>query len=239
MTSLLTIGWLLESYVLAKSKVISGRSATDETNSAFNAPTSSASSSVKSCLFLIFFSRKLLASSCLTPALVALYPQKYPAGSALKTWGPVSWSHAIRMIPAQAHTKKRGKFVLFNNASRAQWFLYHWLLEIKCMVIVTYFIGRNTLFPHKVLFLISSKIFYMHFPTDRTGQNIPQPLMDQLWTSVVTENSPNCKCICCAGSIRWSKALEVGSLPLELRPTPPTCTSTTHVNLNMCYIQGW
>ena len=40
------------------------------------------------------------------------------------------------------------KFVLFNDASRAHWFSYHWLLDVRHMVIVTYFFLEETRCPH-------------------------------------------------------------------------------------------
>ena len=53
---------------------------------------------------------------------------------------------------------------------------------VKHMVIVTYFFKRNLLSPRRLLFPISSKgSFTCTFP--QTGQRIPQPLKDQLWTS--------------------------------------------------------
>ena len=51
----------------------------------------------------------------------------------------------------QIPKKKRGKFVLFNDASRAQWFSYHWQLDVKLMVIVTYLFWGNPLSPHMLL----------------------------------------------------------------------------------------
>ena len=73
-----------------------------------------------------------------------------------------------------------GQFVLFNDGSRAHWFSYHLLLDVKQMVIVTYFFRGDPLLPHRLLFPISSKCsFICTFP--QTGQHIP--LMDQLWTN--------------------------------------------------------
>ena len=80
----------------------------------------------------------------------------------------------------------KGKFVLFNDASRTHWFSYHQLLEIKHMVIVTYFFRGNLPSPHRLLFVIRSKGFCIcSFP--QTGEHIPQPVMDHLFG---TENSP-------------------------------------------------
>ena len=73
----------------------------------------------------------------------------------------------------------KGQFVLFNDSSRAHGFSYHWLLDVKHMVMVAYFFRRNPLSPHNLLFLVSSKgSILCTFPL--TGQHIPQPLMDQL-----------------------------------------------------------
>ena len=70
--------------------------------------------------------------------------------------------------------RKEGMFVLFNGASRAYWFSYHWLLDVKHMVIGTYFF--------RVLFPLNGKgSFICTFPP--TGHHIPQPLMAQLWTT--------------------------------------------------------
>ena len=50
------------------------------------------------------------------------------------------------------------------------------------IVIVTYFFRWNLLWPNRLLFLISSKrSFICTFP--QTGQHIPQPLTDQMWTT--------------------------------------------------------
>ena len=84
-----------------------------------------------------------------------------------------------------------GKFVLFNGASRAHWFSYHRLLDIKHMAIVTYFFRGNLPSPHRLLFPISSSrgSFICTFP--QTQQH------NHWWTScgllVERENSPNCK----------------------------------------------
>ena len=48
------------------------------------------------------------------------------------------------------------KFVLFNDASRAHWFSYHRLLDVKHLVILTYFFGGNHLSSPRLLFPISS-----------------------------------------------------------------------------------
>ena len=75
------------------------------------------------------------------------------------------------------------KFVSINDASRAHRFSYHRLLDIKHMVIVTYFSRGNPLSPHSLLFPISSKGSFIYtFPW--TGQHIPQSLMDQFANSV-------------------------------------------------------
>ena len=61
--------------------------------------TSIASSKLRSDFFFRRFSRKLFASVCFTPALVARNPQKYPAGSVLYNIGPFSSSIPNRIIP--------------------------------------------------------------------------------------------------------------------------------------------
>ena len=48
------------------------------------------------------------------------------------------------------------KFVLFNEDSRTHWFSYHQLLDVKYVVIVTYFLRGNPLLPHRLPFPISS-----------------------------------------------------------------------------------
>ena len=56
---------------------------------------------------------------------------------------------------------------------------FHIILDVQHMVIVAYFFRGNVLLPHRLLFPISSKrSFICTFP--KTGQHIPQPLMDQL-----------------------------------------------------------
>ena len=86
------------------------------------------------------------------------------------------------ILPHFTSVYHKGKFVLFNDASRSHWFSYHWLLDVKHMVIVTYFFRGNLLLSHRLLFLISSKqsliCIFSH-----TWRNILQPLLDQLWTS--------------------------------------------------------
>ena len=75
-----------------------------------------------------------------------------------------------------------GKFVLFKYASRAHCCSYHRLLDIKHMVMLTYFFRGNLLSPHRLLSLISSKGSFM-CTFQQTGHHKPQPLMDQLWTT--------------------------------------------------------
>ena len=100
----------------------------------------------------------------------------------------------------------KSKFVLCNDAPRAHGFSYHQLLDVKHMVIMTYFFRGDPLPPHRQLFPISSKgSFICTFL--KTGQHLPQPLMNQLCGPLVwTENSPNCKCIRHAGSIQTFRA---------------------------------
>ena len=72
--------------------------------------------------------------------------------------------------------------VLFNNTSRANWFSYHRLLNVKDMVILTDVFNGNPLSQHRLLFPISSKgNFKCTFSL--TGQHMPKPLKDQLWTT--------------------------------------------------------
>ena len=82
------------------------------------------------------------------------------------------------------------------------WSLWHIYLE------------KTLLSPHRLLFLISSnRSFICTFP--KTGQHIPQPLIDKLWAI-----GWNRKCIRCAGSFKWSNPSQVrASLP-ELCPPP-------------------
>ena len=76
---------------------------------------------------------------------------------------------------------------MFNN--KAIWFSYHWLLDIKHMVIVTYIFRGNLPLVHRLLFPISSN----------------RSFICSWWAScgplVGVENSPNWKCFCHAGSI--------------------------------------
>ena len=99
-------------------------------------------------------------------------------------------TYIIKCLPANMHTTcagnmhtltpthiYKGKFVLFNDASRAHWLSYHRLLDIRHMVIVTYFFRGNLLSLHRLLFQISSKgPFICTFP--QTGEHIPQSLVD-------------------------------------------------------------
>ena len=84
---------------------------------------------------------------------------------------------------------------------RAHWFSYHWLLDVKHMVILTYLFQGNLMLPQRLLIPISKKgSFYMHLPhqQDSTYHSFR-------WTScgrlVGMENNPNCKCIHCSSSI--------------------------------------
>ena len=77
---------------------------------------------------------------------------------------------------------QNGKFVWFNDASRPHWFSYHWLLDIKHMVIMTYFFRGNPLLAHRLLFPKTSKGSF-RCTLSQTGEHIPQPLVDQLWTT--------------------------------------------------------
>ena len=90
------------------------------------------------------------------------------------------------------------------------------------MVIVTYFCRGNPLSPHRLLFPISSKrSFICTFP--QTGQHIPQPLVDQLWTTDWNEKKPKLQMLQ-TGSIQHaggSKPLQQSVLSPELRPAPP------------------
>ena len=56
------------------------------------------------------------------------------------------------------------------------------------------------------------------------------------WTSCGTlvemENSLNSKCICCTGSISWSKPLHLGALLPELCPAPIKCVVRHLIHLN-------
>ena len=75
----------------------------------------------------------------------------------------------------------KGKLILFNRASKAHWFSYHWPLDVKQKVTLTCLFRGNLLLPHRLLFPISSERSFIHtFP--QTRQRIPQPLTDQLWT---------------------------------------------------------
>ena len=87
--------------------------------------------------------------------------------------------------------KRKGKFVLFKHTSREPYFSYHRLLDIKHMVIMTYFFKGNLLSPHRLLFPISSKgSFICTFP--QTRQHTPQPLVDHWFERKVaqTANAP-------------------------------------------------
>ena len=87
---------------------------------------------------------------------------------------------------------------------------------VKHMVILTHFFTGD-LSPHRPLIPISSKgSFICTFPP--TGQHIPQPLMDQLWTTSWKKNSPNCKWVQIGGSIWWLKPSPVATLLPKTTP---------------------
>ena len=68
----------------------------------------------------------------------------------------------------------QGKFVLFNGASRTHCFSYHQLLDVNCMVRVTYLFTGNLLLPHRLPFTISSKrSFICTFPAPTTTFEAP------------------------------------------------------------------
>ena len=70
------------------------------------------------------------------------------------------WSRGSRLefrqLSGGLEKKNRGNFVLFNDTSKAHWFSYHQLFDVKHMVIVTYFFFRNPLSPHRLLFPIKN-----------------------------------------------------------------------------------
>ena len=80
--------------------------------------------------------RSSTAAPSLAPPRLAPSPSQGPlcVGS-----GCISPDHPV--IPKQHRdlSSTDGKFVLFNNFSRAHWFSFYQLLDIKHMVIVTYF----------------------------------------------------------------------------------------------------
>ena len=77
---------------------------------------------------------------------------------------------AEHSLATSAHIcQLKGKFVLFNDTSKAHGFSYHLLLDIKHMIIVTYLFTGNPLSPHRLLFPKNSKgSFTCTFP--QTGQ---------------------------------------------------------------------
>ena len=85
------------------------------------------------------------------------------------------------MVTVEVKTKQ--KFVLYNGTSGAHGFTYCQLLDVNHMAIVTYFFRGNPQLPHMLLFPICNKESFICTFT-QTGEHIPQPLMDQLWTTV-------------------------------------------------------
>ena len=87
---------------------------------------------------------------------------------------------------------KKVKLVLFNDASRMHWFSYQRLLDIKHMVILTYFYRWTAMSPHRPLFPIMV-FFICKFPTDRTVHTtaFDGPVVDH-WLDG-TEITPNFK----------------------------------------------
>ena len=73
---------------------------------------------------------------------------------------------------------QKGKFVLFNDSSRAHWFSYHQLLDINHIVIVPYFFRGNPLSPCRLLLPISTRDLLCTLSHRQDS----------------TEDSPNCKC---------------------------------------------
>ena len=65
---------------------------------------------------------------------------------------------AICYLQNHPPSNRKGKYVLFSATSRAHWFSYHRLLDIKHVVIVTYFFRGNLLSPHR-----------LHFPKGRVA----------------------------------------------------------------------
>ena len=64
--------------------------------------------------------------------------------------------------------KHLAKFVLFNDTTRAHWFINHWLLGVKYLQIVLLVFLVETNF----LSLLVARHFYMHFPTERTAHTM-------------------------------------------------------------------
>jgi hypothetical protein len=147
-----------------------------------------------------------------------------------------------------SHKTKKVKFVLFNYASRAQWFLsYHPLLEkwsklkwvflttplehIDFYLIIGYWtsniwsfwhmsLEENPLPPHRLLFLKRIKgSFICTFP--QTGQHIPRHLLNQWWTTGWNGKKPNGR----DPLGRFDPATvapQARAQPTELDPTPHT-----------------
>ena len=94
------------------------------------------------------------------------------------------------------HTNKGVKLVLFNDASRPHSFFHHWLLDIKLMVILTYFFGGNMLSPHRLLLRIRSKAYPL---PDRTAHTtaFDGPLVDHRLERKITKTAH--------GSTEWDR----------------------------------
>ena len=87
----------------------------------------------------------------------------------------------------------KGKFILFNDASRGHLFSYPRLLNVKGMVIVTYFFRGNLLLPYRLLFPISNMGSFIS-TFQQTGQHIPVfdgPVVDDWleWKIAQTTNA--------------------------------------------------
>ena len=76
--------------------------------------------------------------------------------------------------------KRKGKFVSFNDASRAHCFSYHWLFSVKHVVTAHISLEETPVSSHRLIFPISHKRSFICTFT-QTGQHLQQPLMAQLW----------------------------------------------------------
>ena len=128
--------------------------------------------------------------------------------------------------------KKKSLFYLMTPLKHID-FSYHRLLDIKHMVIMTYFFRQNPLSSHRLLFLISRKGSFMHFPTDRTAHTttFDGQLVDHWLEQKVAQTANNL-------SYRLDRIIPTFTgecSTAELHPAPPSlyCTHIyTYVHTN-------
>ena len=136
-----------------------------------------------------------------------------PCEAATRQDGWMSRASASRFWEIGGFKKERLFYLIMPLEHINFYFISYWMSNIWSL-------WHTSL--EETLFDKQQGILYMHFLTDMTAHTTAfnGPVVGK-------ENSPNCKFIHHAGSIRWSKPLQLGALPPELRPAPNRAIQTS------------